>query len=65
MVTLGVTGDGTKMPLGMVKGSTENAAVCTRLVAYLDNRGLDWMPPAPAPSPPNTTGSSYSHTHDV
>jgi hypothetical protein len=27
---LGVTFDGTKVPLGVVEGSTENAAVCTR-----------------------------------
>ncbi len=29
------------MPLGVVEGSTENAAVCTRLVADLADRGLD------------------------
>ncbi|HSK91375.1 MAG TPA: transposase [Euzebyales bacterium] len=38
---LGVTLDGTKVPLGVVEGSTENAAVCTRLVADLSARGLD------------------------
>jgi putative transposase len=38
---LGVTVDGTKVPLGVVEGSTENAAVCTRLVADLAARGLD------------------------
>jgi len=38
---LGVTADGTKVPLGVVEGSTENAAVCTRLVADLADRGLD------------------------
>lgn len=38
---LGVTLDGTKVPLGVVEGSTENAAVCTRLVADLAARGLD------------------------
>jgi transposase-like protein len=38
---LGVTADGTKVPLGVVEGSTENAAVCTRLVADLAARGLD------------------------
>jgi transposase-like protein len=38
---LGVTGDGTKIPHGVVEGSTENAAVCTRLVADLAARGLD------------------------
>jgi putative transposase len=38
---LGVTGDGTKVPLGVVEGSTENAAVCTRLVSDLAVRGLD------------------------
>jgi transposase-like protein len=38
---LGVTFDGTKVPLGVVEGSTENAAVCTRLVSDLAQRGLD------------------------
>jgi putative transposase len=38
---LGVTADGAKVPLGVVEGSTENAAVCTRLVADLADRGLD------------------------
>jgi len=38
---LGVTLDGTKVPLGVVEGSTENAAVCTRLVSDLAARGLD------------------------
>jgi putative transposase len=38
---LGVTLDGTKIPLGVVEGSTENAAVCTRLVSDLAGRGLN------------------------
>jgi len=38
---LGVTEDGTKVPLGVAEGTTENAAVCTRLVADLADRGLD------------------------
>jgi transposase-like protein len=38
---LGVTDDGTKVPLGVVEGTTENKAVCTRLVADLADRGLD------------------------
>jgi len=41
VVALGVTDDGTKVPLGVVEGSTENAAVCGRLVADLVDRGLD------------------------
>lgn len=41
VVALGVTDDGTKVPLGVAEGSTENAAVCTRLVANLADRGLD------------------------
>lgn len=36
-----VTDDGTKVPLGVVEGCTENAAVCTRLVADLADRGVD------------------------
>jgi putative transposase len=38
---LGVAADGTKVPLGVVGGTTENKAVCTRLVADLQDRGLD------------------------
>jgi putative transposase len=38
---LGVTADGTKVPLGVVEGTTENKAVCTRLVTGLRDRGLD------------------------
>jgi transposase-like protein len=38
---LGVAEDGTKVPLGVVEGTTENKAVCTRLVADLRDRGLD------------------------
>src|SRR5207249_7699286 len=38
---LGVTADGTKGPLGVVEGTTENKAVCTRLVSDLAERGLD------------------------
>lgn len=38
---LGVTDDGTKVPLGVVEGTTENKAVCTRLVSDLADRGLD------------------------
>jgi putative transposase len=38
---LGVTADGTKVPLGVVEGSTENASVVRGLVASLRDRGLD------------------------
>jgi transposase-like protein len=38
---LGITADGTKVPLGVAEGTTENKAVCTRLVADLQDRGLD------------------------
>jgi putative transposase len=38
---LGVAADGTKVPLGVAEGTTENTAVCTRLVADLADRGLD------------------------
>jgi putative transposase len=38
---LGVAQDGTKVPLGVVEGTTENKAVCIRLVADLRDRGLD------------------------
>jgi len=38
---LGVVEDGTKLSLGVVEGTTENAEVCTRLVADLADRGLD------------------------
>jgi len=38
---LGVTADGTKVPLGVVEGSTENASVVRGLVTSLRDRGLD------------------------
>lgn len=38
---LGVTADGTKVPVGVVEGSTENASVVRGLVAGLRDRGLD------------------------
>jgi len=38
---LGVTADGTKVPLAVVEGTTENASLCTRLTANLRDRGLD------------------------
>jgi putative transposase len=38
---LGVTADGTKVPLGVVEGTTENQSVCLRLVTGLRDRGLD------------------------
>jgi putative transposase len=38
---LGVTADGTKVPLGVVEGATENATVVRGLVASLRDRGLD------------------------
>lgn len=38
---LGVTADGTKVPLGVVEGSTENAAVVRGLVTSMRDRGMD------------------------
>jgi len=38
---LGVTADGTKVPLGVVEGSTENASVVRHLIAGLRDRGVD------------------------
>jgi transposase-like protein len=38
---LGVTADGTKVPLGVVEGSTENASVVRGLISGLRDRGLD------------------------
>ncbi len=40
VIALGVAIDGTKVPLGMWGGSTENAVVATALVQNLNNRGL-------------------------
>jgi putative transposase len=41
VVALGITSDGTKVPLGIVEGSTENATVVRALLADLRDRGLD------------------------
>lgn len=38
---LGVTADGTKVPVGVVEGSTENATVVRHLITSLRDRGLD------------------------
>jgi putative transposase len=38
---LGVTADGTKVALGVVEGSTENASVVRHLITGLRDRGLD------------------------
>jgi putative transposase len=38
---LGVTADGSKVPLGVVEGSTENASVARGLITNLRDRGLD------------------------
>ena len=38
---LGVTAEGSKVPLGVVEGSTENAAVARGLITNLRDRGLD------------------------
>ena len=38
---LGVTADGTKVPIGLAEGSTENATVVRGLVSSLRDRGLD------------------------
>jgi transposase-like protein len=41
VVALGITRDGTKLPLGLWEGSTENATVAAALLADLQDRGLD------------------------
>ena len=38
---LGVTADGTKVPLAVMEGTTENKTLVTRLLADLQDRGLD------------------------
>jgi transposase-like protein len=40
VVSLGITRDGTKVPLGLWLGSTENAALCTSMLQDLLRRGL-------------------------
>ena len=41
VVALGITLDGTKVPLSLVEGSTENATLVTELIVGLRERGLD------------------------
>ena len=41
LVALGIGADGTKTPLGLWEGATENKAVVTALLADLVERGLD------------------------
>jgi putative transposase len=45
VVTLGITIDGTKIPLGLAEGATENTSVVTDLLAGLRERGLDTTRP--------------------
>jgi putative transposase len=45
VVALGVGIDGTKHPLGLVEGSTENATLVTDLIVDLRERGLDVTKP--------------------
>jgi transposase-like protein len=45
VVALGIGIDGTKHPLGVEEGSTENAAVVTDLITWLRDRGLDTSKP--------------------
>jgi putative transposase len=45
VVALGIGIDGTKHPLGLVEGSTENTAVVTDLLTGLRDRGLDTSRP--------------------
>jgi uncharacterized protein (DUF3084 family) len=45
VVALGITADGTKLPLGLAEGATENATVVTALLAGLRDRGLDTTRP--------------------
>ena len=40
LVALGIRADGTKIPLGIWEGASENAAVCRRALADLVERGL-------------------------
>jgi putative transposase len=41
VVALGITGDGTKVPLGLAEGATENATVVRDLLVGLRERGLE------------------------
>lgn len=45
VVALGISIDGTKIPLGVVEGDTENATVVKDLLAGLRDRGLDTTGP--------------------
>jgi putative transposase len=45
VVALGITGDGTKVPLGLAEGATENATVVCDLLVGLRERGLDTTRP--------------------
>src|SRR4029453_11866736 len=45
VVALGITLDGTKVPLALTEGATENATVVTELLAGLRDRGLEGTRP--------------------
>jgi hypothetical protein len=46
VVALVISNDGTKVPLGVVEGSTENATVVRPLLADLRDQSLDVTRPA-------------------
>jgi hypothetical protein len=71
VVALGITLDGTKIPLALAEGATENATVVGELLAGPRERGLEvnpgrcwWCSTAPrpcaAPSPRCSTTRSFS-----
>jgi len=51
VVALGIGIDGTKYPLALVEGSTENATLVTELIVGLRERGLDVTKPVHDPIP--------------
>ncbi len=46
VVALAICADGTKVPVGLWLGDTENKTIATQLLADLVDRGLSAEPPA-------------------
>ena len=71
VVALGIGIDGTKYPLGLVEGSTENTTVVTDLLTDLRERGLDttrarpvrWIPPMAQMAPPGLSARASARRH--
>jgi hypothetical protein len=65
VVALGIGIDGTKHPVAVEEGSTENATLVTDLITGLRDRGLDVTKPHPGRPRRGRTGQAHSWPRPV